>query len=248
MNNKDELQILISSIIKFGVGFVQNVPPTLSATERVVQQVANVQRTFFGDMWEFSSNSMDHYDTAYTSNSLSAHTDGTYFIEAPGLQVFHCLHHDGEGGETLLVDGFRAAKDLLNLHPDSYKRLSSTPLEAEYFEPGKHYSNIGYVLNHHPITKELQQIRFNLYDRSSFSTIPQEHVADIYADLQNLAQVIKDSEGEWWIKLSPGTVMLIDNWRVLHGRAAYTGHRKIGGCYQSRADFLNVARGLGVLL
>jgi hypothetical protein len=37
------------------------------------------------------------------------------------LQVFHCLHHNSEGGETLLVDGFRAAYDLKQTHPESFK-------------------------------------------------------------------------------------------------------------------------------
>lgn len=75
------------------------------------------------------------------------------------LQVFHCLHHDGEGGETLLVDGFRAACDLKETHPKSFQRLSALPIEAEYLETGKHYINVDSMLKLHPLTKKLQQIR-----------------------------------------------------------------------------------------
>jgi alpha-ketoglutarate-dependent taurine dioxygenase len=76
------------------------------------------------------------------------------------LQVFHCLHHDGEGGETVLVDGFRAAYDLKERHPESFKRLSTLPIEAEYLEAGKHYVNVDSILKLHPLTKKLQQIRY----------------------------------------------------------------------------------------
>ena len=35
----------------------------------------------------------------------------------------------------------------------------------------------------------------------------------------------------------PGDAMLFDNWRVLHGRTAYTGHRHLCGAYVNREDF-----------
>jgi trimethyllysine dioxygenase len=36
--------------------------------------------------------------------------------------------------------------------------------------------------------------------------------------------------------LAPGEALLFDNWRVLHGRAAYTGHRRLCGGYVNRED------------
>ena len=38
-------------------------------------------------------------------------------------------------------------------------------------------------------------------------------------------------------KLSLGTVMIIDNWRLIHGRQAYTGTKNIAGCFVSRTEF-----------
>ena len=31
--------------------------------------------------------------------------------------------------------------------------------------------------------------------------------------------------------------MLFDNWRVLHGRLSYTGHRHLCGAYVNREDY-----------
>lgn len=237
---------VLQSLVKFGVGFVKNVPATVDATEEIVTRISHVQRTMFGDMWEFDDN-MVHSDTAYTKQALCAHTDNTYFIEPAGLQVFHCLHHDGEGGRTLLVDGFRAAEDVKTTHPESYRRLCETPVEFHYLEKGRHYSFTGPILNLNSVTKDIEHIRFNLLDRAPFSSIPTAEVEQFYEDIRILASEISKPEGEMWIKLSPGLVLFIDNWRVLHGREAFSGYRKLAGCYISRSDFLSKARVLGVL-
>lgn len=240
------LHQVVKSIVDYGVAFVTNVPATVDATEKVVQHIAHVQHTMFGGMWEFS-NQYSHYDTAYTYQALGAHNDNTYFTEAAGLQVFHCVHHDGTGGETLLVDGFRAAHDLKQTHPNSYNRLATLSIESEYIEPGQHYLNVDPILKLHPITNQLQQIRFNLYDRAPMRTVPYEDILQLYEDLSLLAGKVRDPNGEWWLKLHPGTVLFINNWRVLHGRAAYTGIRKMTGCYVGRADFLSRAKVLGII-
>jgi alpha-ketoglutarate-dependent taurine dioxygenase len=97
-----------------------------------------------------------HCNTEAASTFIAKHK---IYILVFRLQVFHCLHHDGEGGETLLVDGFRAAYDLKQTHPKSFQRLSTLPIEAEYVEAGKHYTNVDSMLKLHPLTKKLQQIR-----------------------------------------------------------------------------------------
>ncbi|XP_069696640.1 trimethyllysine dioxygenase, mitochondrial [Periplaneta americana] len=246
MNTEKGVYDVVKSLVEFGVGIVINVPTTVEATEEVVQQISHVQHTLFGGMWQFS-NKLEHYDTAYTQQALGAHNDNTYFTEAAGLQVFHCVQHDGDGGETLLVDGFRAADDLKRTHPQSFHRLSTIPLEAEYLEPRRNYYNVDTMLKLHPITKQMEQIRFNLLDRATLRTVPAEEIPQLYEDICLLATKVKDPAGEWWFKLQPGTVLLIDNWRVLHGRGAYTGFRKMTGCYVGRADYMSKARVLGLV-
>ena len=78
-------------------------------------------------------------------------------------------------------------------------------------------------------------------------TLPDDHVLQYYEDLRLLAGKVRDPDGEWWLKLQPGMVLFINNWRVLHGRAAYTGNRVMTGCYVGRADFLSKAKVLGII-
>ena len=89
--------------------------------------------------------------------------------------------------------------------------------------------------------------RFNLYDRAPMRTLPPDQIPQLYEDIHLLAATVKDPQGEWWLKLHPGTVLFVDNWRVLHGRASYTGLRKMTGCYVSRSDYISKARILGII-
>jgi trimethyllysine dioxygenase len=45
-------------------------------------------------------------------------------------------------------------------------------------------------------------------------------------------------------RLLPGSVLLFDNWRVLHARDAYTGYRRLAGVYLNKEDVESRLRSL----
>lgn len=256
---------VVKSLVKYGVAFIEDVEATVLGTEAAVKRLFAVQKTFFGEMWSFSDDK-DHSDTAYSKSYLGAHTDNTYFNDAAGLQVLHCIQYSGTGGENLLLDGFRAIADLKAKHPSTYDRLCRTLVPAEYIEPKQHHTYSAPIIRLDAITGQPEQIRyvlfdrklnvnifkfvdlrFNLYDRSVMRTLPQTEMLQFYKDLRLLTAEIQTSANEWWFKLKPGTVVMFNNWRLLHGRAAYTGRRKMAGCYVSRTEFLSVARTMAII-
>ena len=58
------------------------VEPNIDATREAIEEVAEVKKTFFGDMWSFTADNMEHADTAYTNEFLGAHNDSTYFSQS----------------------------------------------------------------------------------------------------------------------------------------------------------------------
>ncbi len=42
--------------------------------------------------------------------------------------------------------------------------------------------------------------------------------------------------------LEPGNILTFDNWRLLHGRSAFTGYRQLCGGYHNREDFESLIR------
>lgn len=88
---------------------------------------------------------------------------------------------------------------------------------------------------------------FNLIDRALMPAMAPDKMLEFYEDLRTLSAEIQSPANEWWFKLRPGTVVIFDNWRLLHGRSAYTGRRQLCGCYVSRTEFQSVARTMGLI-
>ncbi|KAJ7650659.1 mitochondrial protein [Roridomyces roridus] len=226
----------LSHVDHFGICFISGVPPTPEATEELSKRIGFIRETQYGKFWDFTSD-LAKGDTAYTTLALDAHTDNTYFTDPCGLQLFHLLSHtEGTGGSTLLVDGFYVASILKELHPDAYSILARTPVPAhaagEESEIYKPYPPSGYpVLNHDPVTGELTQVRWNNSDRSTMKNMDPYQVEEWYDAIRIWNKLLTSADSEYWVQLGPGTAVIVHNHRVLHGRSAFTGKRRMCGAY-----------------
>ncbi|XP_068204238.1 trimethyllysine dioxygenase, mitochondrial [Palaemon carinicauda] len=241
------LKRLLSSIVTHGFGFISQVPNNVDETRAAVEEICPVRNTLFGSMWSFQAD-YKHADTAYSDEYLGAHTDNTYLSEASRIQVFHCLEPATEGGETLLVDGFNVAQQYHDRHPEGYEFLSKTSIPSEYIGDGQHMVCLDTVFKHNPASGDLEQFRYNIYDRAPLTSIPVERMQEFYLHMRNLGKIVRNPKNEYWLKLQPGTLLLIDNWRVMHGRNKYVGSRIMGGCYLDNDGFTSKARTVGVPL
>jgi trimethyllysine dioxygenase len=94
------------------------------------------------------------------------------------------------------------------------------------------------VLEHDPATGDLLRVRWNSSDRASIE-LPIEDVEIWYDAARKFDALLKKRENEYWEQLVPGRVLVFDNWRVLHGRSAFTGKRRICGGYINRDDWMS---------
>ncbi|XP_017048842.1 trimethyllysine dioxygenase, mitochondrial [Drosophila ficusphila] len=246
VSSDEVVKSLVESLVRYGIVFIDDVAPTANMTELALRTVFPLMKTFFGEMWTFSDKP-DHADTAYTKLYLGSHTDNTYFCDAAGLQALHCLEHSGSGGENFFVDGLHVVHELKRQFPAAYDLLCKVQVPGEYIEKGEHHRHTAPIIQVDPLTQEFVQLRLNVYDRAVFDTIPQSEMGKFYESLRQLLRIVKDDEQQWIVKQSPGSIVLFDNWRVLHGRHAYTGSRTMSGSYIQRTDFLSKARVLGII-
>lgn len=243
-----EVLKLLETITKYGFGFVSETPTTVKGMQDVCHTIGPVKHTFYGGAVEFSNISVDqleHFDSSYLNVGLNGHTDGTYFSDAPGLQLFHCHQHTGgEGGETLLVDGIGAAYKLKECDPESFEFLCSTALPAQYYEPGNYNKILDTMIKIDPSTKEICQVRINNYDRDVLTCMSYDDVEKFYKSLLSFMSIIKNPENELWFKLTPGNLIVINNWRVLHGRSSFSGSRTMATSYMCMDDVSGKLRAL----
>ena len=232
MESDTGLRQWLEQVERRGFCFVEGVPATAEATQALAERVAYIRHTLFGGFWDFTAD-MEHKDTAYTTLAIGPHTDGTYSFDAPGYQMFHCLEFDGEGGESTLVDGFRIAEILRHDDPEAYAVLTSVRVPGRYLDEGVS------LRAERPLFREergrLRQVSYNNHDRAPF-WLPESEMAAFYRALKAFDALANDPALVYQRRLEPGTALLFDNWRVLHGRLAYRGHRRLAGAYLNKED------------
>ena len=223
----------LAATAQYGFCIAEGTPATPEATEALLRRVGYVRETIFGGMWDFTAD-LAKADTAYTTLELRPHTDGTYSHDAPGVQLLHCLRFEGTGGESTMVDAFAIAQRLAAEAPQHHATLSSVAVPGQYIGDGSHLMAARPVFRHDH-AGVLVQVSFNNYDRAPFLLAEDEMLA-FYDALRAFEAIANDRSMQWRHTLAPGEALLFDNWRVLHGRAAYTGHRRLCGGYVNRED------------
>ncbi|KAK0720019.1 hypothetical protein B0H67DRAFT_173626 [Lasiosphaeris hirsuta] len=217
-------------------------------TKQLLERIGPIRNTHYGGFYDFIPD-LASADTAYTNLALAPHTDTTYFSDPAGLQAFHLLSHvpapkigGGEtgadveaasGGESILVDGFKASNILQREDYGSWLTLRS--MAVRWHASG----NEGIAVTPgqmRPVIlvrgKKLIQIRWNNDDRG---VVPLGNTW--YKAARKWDQILKRENMQFKFQLKPGTVLIFNNWRVLHGRTAFTGTRRICGAYISMDDF-----------
>ncbi|KAL2875309.1 hypothetical protein SGCOL_009472 [Colletotrichum sp. CLE4] len=256
-NDDSGVAKLTNLIREYGFAFVDGTPyDTPAPTQRVLERIAFIRETHYGGFYDFVPD-LAMADTAYTNIALPAHTDTTYFTDPAGLQAFHMLSHeapppgkeqqklpkDGKlGGESLLVDAFYAAQILQKEDPAAYEILAKVRLpwhasgnEGITISPDKRYP----VLEVDPQTRTLQRVRWNNDDRGVVPFSDDVSPTEWYAAARKWDAILRRSDVEFWWQLKPGQVLIFDNWRVMHGRSAFEGRRRIAGAYINRDDFVS---------
>lgn len=247
-DNEEAIRDWCSKIWKYGFCLIDNVPVTPEDTEKLCEKLMYIRPTHYGGFWDFTSD-LSKADTAYTNIDISSHTDGTYWNDTPGLQLFHLLFHDGEGGTSSLVDAIRCAGILKETHPESYELLTKIPVPAH--SAGEEKVCIQPDIPQ-PVFKlnnqgKLIQIRWNQSDRSTMDNWANpEDVPKFYKAIRHWYAIISDPENELFYQLKPGQCLIFDNWRCFHSRTEFTGKRRMCGAYTNRDDFVSRLKLLNV--
>ncbi|GAA6032096.1 hypothetical protein JCM8097_007071 [Rhodosporidiobolus ruineniae] len=239
----------------YGFAFVSGVPHTPEATEQLIRRIAFIRETHYGGFWDFTAN-LEHGDLAYSEVKLEGHTDTTYFTDPCGLQLFHLLSDPSThtGGQNLLIDGFRAAHLLKLRHPNDYEFLAHVPTPSHASGSGSASSPSGVHMRPmkqeplfiHNETGELVQVRWNMDDRGALGGhgMHGRKMEKWYKAMREWERILRNPESQLWTQMEPGTAIIFDNHRVLHGRSAFSGTRRLCGAYISGDDYRSRLRGL----
>ena len=121
----------LADVRRYGFAKLSGGPASQGALLDVVKPFGFVRETNYGKWFEVRTE-VNPTNLAYTGLGLQAHTDNPYRDPVPTLQVLYCLENSAEGGDSIVVDGFRAAQRLRDDDPQGFALLSGHCARFEY--------------------------------------------------------------------------------------------------------------------
>ena len=221
----------LTSFFTYGYIIVSDVPTVPGTLETVADHFGFLVPSAFGRLFDVQSKP-NPTDLAYTGLSLAAHSDQPYRKPVPGVQLLHSLVNAAEGGDSTLVDAFASVNELASYDPEAFHSLCE--LEVEF-----RYDTVASIMiDRSPIIERasnggLKRIRFSTRLDYVEAAAP-DSLRAFYRGRRWLRDQFADPANQLRFRLHPGDVLLMDNYRLLHGRTEFdptSGPRHLQGCY-----------------
>lgn len=219
----------LTRVKTFGFCVISGVPTVDNFVLKVIEQFGFTRETNYGKVFDVR---VEHNpnNLAFTDLEIPPHTDNPYRNPVPTIQLLHCLETEVEGGESGLVDGFKAALDLRELNFSAFEILTSTFFEFRYQNAQTNLFHTGPVIGI-DAGSDVCEIRWN--DRSMQSYRGANNSVEVYTALRDFSRIVNSPERRHNFKLQSGDCVIFDNTRLLHSRTAFegSGKRHLQGAY-----------------
>lgn len=236
------LQLMLT-LRDYGVARLRKVPTEAGSLRLVAERFGPIHVNNYGDLFDVRSDANMNLGSN-TGHPLPPHTDESYRHDAPGISFFHCLRAAPEGGESILVDGFKAAQRLRELDSESFDVLSSVPVFFQRYAPPQEDMRSHTRMLVTDVDGDVVGCRWT--DRTlPPQDLPPERVEPVYRAIRRLWKIVNDPALQFSYRMQPGDLHLFDNHRVLHGRLAFdpnAGARHLQQCSVNRDEFHNRLR------
>ena len=231
LSEKEEMYNALINFYKYGFVVFKNVPTKDNFLINFANSIGSVRRTNFGEFFNVRSKPNPN-DLAYTSLPLAPHTDNPYRNPVPCIQMLHCIENDVKGGLSTLVDGFTVTEKLKKNFPKYYKILSEVKVRFQFVDQSVVLEDWAEMIRVDE-NGEFKQVRFS--PRLDFVPLLDLDRLELYYNARKkISELYNSDKYRIQFRLSPGDLLMMDNYRLLHGRTAYDaneGDRFLQGCY-----------------
>ena len=228
---KEEMYNALVNFYKYGFVIFKNVPTKDNFLINFANSIGSVRRTNFGEFFNVKSKPNPN-DLAYTSLPLAPHTDNPYRNPVPCIQMLHCIKNEVKGGFSTLVDGLTVTERLKKDYPNYYKILTETKVRFQFIDKDVVLEDWAEMIKLDEQGK-LKQVRFS--PRLDFVPLMDKEKLELYYSARKkISEFYNSDEYRIEFKLTSGDLLMMDNYRLLHGRTSYDaneGMRFLQGCY-----------------
>jgi gamma-butyrobetaine dioxygenase len=226
----------LEALHAFGITLLERLPAEPDTIERVAERIGPIRPSNFGRIFEVRSKA-DADSNAYTAMALPLHTDLATREYKPGIQLLFCMRNDAAGGESLVADGLRIARELEREFPEEFRTATTLPLAFASRARDSDYRHAAPMIRL-DAAGEPEEVRVSPWLRAPL-VAPLEEVDRSYRALRRYLAISERPSNHVQLKLRAGDLLAFDNRRVLHGRLAYdptSGERWLRGCYIDREE------------
>ena len=150
----------------------------------------------------------------------------------PCIQILQCIENEVTGGSSTLVDGYTVSEKLKQDFPDYYKMLTEIKIRFQFIDQTIVLEDWAEMIKLDE-SGNFKQVRFS--PRLDFvPLIDKEKLELFYSARKKLSELYNSENYKIEFKLLPGDLLMMDNYRLLHGRTKYDaseGNRFLQGCY-----------------
>ncbi len=221
-----------------GFMLLTGVPERPGAVLDVAASFGYVRETNYGRLFDVKVEASPA-NLANTGLPIGPHTDNPYRDPAPTIQLLHCLTNAASGGESGLLDGFRAAAQLRAEDPAAFECLTRAPVTFAYADATADLRATRPMIEVNPAGL-IRGVRYNSRSmqpmRPRAGTTPAqaaEEMREFYLAYRAFAAILLRPYLTLKFDLTPGDCLVFDNTRVLHSRTGFAamGDRHLQGCY-----------------
>jgi len=239
-SNKKLLNNWLKSLNSFGFAKINGCEKKTGTVIKIAKLFGYVRETNYGKYFDVKSK-INAVNLAYTNLGLQAHTDNPYRNPVPTIQILHCIKNSTKGGDTKVIDGFKAALRLKKENKKYFDLLSKYRSQFEFKEKNNVHLKSRFPMISLSTDGELIGIYFNNRSIGPITDVPYSFMLDYYKAYRKFSNIIDDPKMAIKFKLKPGQCFIVDNSRVLHARTAYygSGNRWLQGCYADKDGLLS---------
>ena len=230
IDESDKQLSALRSLRDLGFFVIKGVPTIEGQVLKVISKMGYTRETNYGALFEVRTQ-VNPNNLAYTNMGLGSHTDNPYRDPVPTVQLLHCLESSTEGGDSILVDGFKAASILRDENEENFQTLTSNWINYRFTDSTNDLRSRVPMIelndNH-----EIIKVRYNSRSIDTIN-VPKDKMRSFYMAYCHWSEVIERDELKIQFKLSEGDLLLFDNTRVMHARTKFskTGRRHLQGAY-----------------
>lgn len=233
----EALYLWLAATRSYGLSLVNGLADDPQSGMSVARRIGFLRETNFGKTFEVKSKVKPN-NLAFTAEALPLHTDLANQEVPPGYQFLHCIANEAVGGGSVFADGMTIAEDMRAKSPEAFELLSTTSIPFRF-----HDDEYDIRRRQNVITLaedgEFSEICWNAHLAGVFD-MPADELHAYYRAYREFMAATRDPAYRIEFSLSAGEMVVFDNRRVLHGRAAFdpnTGYRFLHGCYVDRGEF-----------